>query len=309
MLKVNLVSRRGYAMSRCLPIAVVQAEQLPTEGALEAFAKHVEGIVADFPEAELLAYPELFLCGLDGRADELSRQITDIAEPLTGPRMRALAEIAGDLRRWIIPGTIYERSDEGHIYNTTAALSPDGKLVASYRKIFPWRPFENCRPGNQFVTFDIADRGRIGLSICYDTWFPEVSRHLAWMGAEVIVAPTMTRTSDRPQELVLTQANAIANQVFAVSVNGAAPHATGRSLVVGPEGHIRHQAGENATVISDVLDLDEVTRVRRYGTVGLTRVWDQFAVGDSPLPLPLYAGHIDPATWSRRDQDRPTPTR
>ena len=129
---------------------------------------------------------------------------------------------------------------------------------------------------------------------------PEVSRHLAWMGAEVIVVPTLTPTSDRPQELVLTQANAIANQVFVVSVNGAAPYGTGRSLIVDPEGLVRHQAGEGATVISDVLDLDAVTRVRRYGTAGLNRMWQQFRDGDQALELPLYGGRIDSTTWRCR---------
>jgi len=118
------------------------------------------------------------------------------------------------------------------------------------------------------------------------------------MGAEVIVVPTLTPTSDRPQELVLTQANAIVNQVYVVSVNGAAPYGTGRSLIVDPEGLIRHQAGEGATVISDVLDLDAVRRVRRYGTTGLNRMWSQFRNDDEALELPLYNGRVHPATWT-----------
>jgi predicted amidohydrolase len=255
-------------------------------------------VAADFPQAELLVYPELYLCGLNGRAEERDAHMTEVAEPLDGPRMRRLRELAGDLGRWLVPGSVYERSAAGDVYNTTVLLSPQGELTASYRKIFPWRPYEVCRPGDRFVVADLPGRGRIGLSICYDTWFPEVSRHLAWMGAEVILAPTLTPTSDRPQELVLTQANAIANQVYVVSVNGAAPYGTGRSLIVDPEGLVRHQAGEGATVISDVLDLDAVVRVRRYGTTGLNRLWDQFGDGDTPLELPLYGGRISPRTWA-----------
>jgi predicted amidohydrolase len=156
------------------------------------------------------------------------------------------------LGRWLLPGTLYVRSAEGDIYNTTMLLSPDGNVPASYRKMFPWRPYAVCRPGDRFVTVDIPERGRIGLSICYDTWFPEVARHLAWMAAEVIVTLTLTPTSDRPQELVLTDATAIVNQVYTVSVNGAAPHWTGRSMIVDPDGIVRYQAGERATVISDV---------------------------------------------------------
>jgi predicted amidohydrolase len=284
-------------MSRYLPIAAVQAVPVPVASALKTFAEHVEGVAADFPQAELLVYPELYLCGLNGRAAERDAHMDEVAEPLDGPRVETLRQIAGDLGRWMVPGSVYERSAEGDVYNTTVLLSPQGQLVASYRKVFPWRPYEVCRPGDRFVVADIPGRARLGLSVCYDTWFPEVARHLAWMGAEVIVAPTLTPTSDRPQELVLTRANAIANQVFVISVNGAAPHSRGLSLVVGPEGEVRAQAGEAATVLSDVLDLDEVERVRRFGTCALNRMWNQFGDGDRPLELPLYGGRIDPHRW------------
>jgi predicted amidohydrolase len=137
----------------------------------------------------------------------------------------------------------------------------------------------------------------VGLSICYDSWFPEVARHLAWMGAEVIISPTLTTTIDRAQELVLARAQSIANQVFFVSVNGAAPGGCGQSLVVDPEGVVRAQAGEAATVLTDVLDLGQVETVRRYGTSGLNRMWQQLSPEDSVIELPLYDGRIDPMTW------------
>ncbi len=70
---------------------------------------------------------------------------------------------------------------------------------------------------------DLAGIGRVGLNICYDAWFPEVSRQLAWMGAEVILNVVKTTAPDRRQELVLAKANAIVNQVFVVSVNCAGP--------------------------------------------------------------------------------------
>jgi predicted amidohydrolase len=109
------------------------------------------------------------------------------------------------------------------------------ELAASYRKVFPWRPYE--RWGGSFVVADMAGFGRVGLSICYDSWFPEVARHLAWMGAEVILNPTLTPTADRAQELVLARAQAITNQVYVVGVNAAAPTARGRSLLVDPKGN------------------------------------------------------------------------
>jgi predicted amidohydrolase len=114
----------------------------------------------------------------------------------------------------------------------------------------------------------------------------------------VIVNPVMTGTADRAQELVLARANAIVNQVFVVSVNTAGPVGTGRSLVVDPEGRIRTEVPDSAaTVLTDVLDLDDVTRVRAFGTAGTNRPWSQFTDADAPLDLPLYGGRIDPGRW------------
>jgi len=74
--------------------------------------------------------------------------------------------------------------------------------------------------------------GRFGLMICYDGWYPEVPRTLAWMGAEVILQPTLTKTVDREQELVVARANAIVNQVWLVTPNYGGLFGTGRSLIV-----------------------------------------------------------------------------
>ena len=135
--------------------------------------------------------------------------------------------------------------------------------------------------------------------ICYDGWFPEVARHLAWMGAEVILHPTATETSDRAQEVVLAQANAIVNQVFIVNVNSAAGASSGRSVIVDPEGHVLQTAGPGEAFLTEVLDLDAVTRVREYGSVGLNRMWDQLAREGAGIELPLYGGDLSAARRMR----------
>ncbi|SNS42990.1 carbon-nitrogen hydrolase family protein [Streptosporangium subroseum] len=288
-------------MSRPLPVALAQATPHPIDGSISDFAREVEALVADFPEARFVVFPELHLHGTRTPPRQRTAELEASAEPLNGPRSKVLAQLAGDLNIWLVPGSVCERGENGALYNTALAFSPEGRLAAWYRKIFPWRPYEPYRPGDRFVVFDVPGAGRVGFAICYDVWFPEVARHLAWMGAEVIVNPVMTTTSDRAQELVLARANAIVNQVYVVSVNTAAPTGTGRSLVVDPEGRVRVEAGEAPTVLTDVLDLDDVTRVRRYGTAGLNRMWDQFGPADDPLELPLYGGRIDPARWKPAD--------
>jgi predicted amidohydrolase len=135
------------------------------------------------------------------------------------------------------------------------------------------------------ILFDIPEKGRFGLCICYDQWFPEVIRTLGWMGAEAIFCPTATTTSDRPLELVLAQANAIANQLYFFSINGIGAGGVGRSIFVDPEGRILQTAGEREIIMTEVVDLDMVSRVREYGTLGLSQLWKDLANFEQKFPV------------------------
>ncbi|MGW1410739.1 carbon-nitrogen hydrolase family protein [Streptomyces sp. NPDC002403] len=189
-----------------------------------------------------------------------------------------------------------ERGADGAVHNTAVVYDPQGELVASYRKIFTWRPYEPMSVGREFVVFDMPGTGRVGLSICYDSWYPEVTRHLAWMGAELVVNLVQTSTSGRAQKIPVNQANAIVNQIWVASVNGAGPTAQGRSLLIDPEGAIRVAAtGMEDTTLLSVIDFDRVAVARKYGTSGDSWPWDHFEPGDTSLELPLYNGRIDPA--------------
>jgi len=84
----------------------------------------------------------------------------------------------------------------------------------------------------------------------------------------------------------MARANAIFNQIYVVSLNAASPAGLGRSLIVDPEGLVRLQAGDGEEVLTDVLDLDAVTRVREFGTAGVSRLWEQAKRSLEP-PFPL----------------------
>lgn len=281
-------------MSRHLRIALVQA---PTES-LADFANGLRLRMKSPNAAELVVYPELHLCSLGAETMTLEEYYDTYAEPLDGQRGDSLAALAREFGIWLIPGTVLERGDDGNVYNTAVVYNPDGELVASYRKIFTWRPYEPMCIGRDFVVFDLPGKGRIGLSICYDAWFPEVSRHLAWMGAELIVNLVQTASTGRVQEVPINIANAIVNQVWVASVNGAAPTAHGKTLLVDPEGlvPVETYGPEDVTLVS-IIDFDRVSAVRKYGTTGDSWPWNFFRVDDAPLELPLYNGRIDPGTW------------
>ena len=284
-------------MAEPLPLALVQAPAVPA-GDLAVFTADVERLLRDRPANRLVVYPELHLCGpaADPSAPQLSP--AELAEPLDSPRDKELATLAGDLGIWLVPGSVYELGEDGKVYNTAPVYSPDGERVAAYRKIFPWRPYEVCTPGSEFVVLQLGEHGRVGLSICYDAWFPEHARQLGWMGADLVLNLVQTPTVDRQQETVLARANAITNQVFVASLNGAAPTALGRSMLVDPEGHVRAELpGAEHAVLTDVLDLGQAATVRRYGTAGLNRLWDQVQPGDQALHLPAYSGRIDHLSW------------
>jgi len=286
-------------LSRLLPLLVVQTESRRPHTAVAELRAELLETLEDFPSTRLAVYPEFHCCRVGGGPRQRKEQYDALAEPLDGPRVTALRELAREAGIWLVPGTVVERGAGGEMFNTALAVSPDGDLVASYRKMFPWRPFEPFDCGDRFVTFDVPGLGRVGLCVCYDLWFPEVIRHLAWLGAELVVIPTQTSTRDRDQELVLARASAIQNQVFVLSANAAAPVGTGRSILADPEGLVRFQApSEAAAFLTDVVDLDAVQTARRLGTCGLNRMWSQLRPEDPVVELPLYDGTLDPARWT-----------
>lgn len=285
----------GYprAVSRELSLALVQDDAVAS---VDEFAVRMRTLVLQYPGISMFVFPEQHLLGSWNPWDPQST--AQHAEPLDGPLCRHISSLAAELGVWLVPGSILERVESELIHNTMVMFSPAGELAASYRKVFPWRPVETCEPGAEFVTVPIGMARTVGLTVCYDAWFPEVSRQLAWMGAELLLNVVLTPTADRAQEVVLAQANAIVNQVFVASVNAAAPRGQGRSLLVDPQGRILAAAvGAEPTVLAATIDLDEVRRTRAHGTAGVTRPWSQFCETDRPIELPVYGGRITPETW------------
>jgi formamidase len=281
---------------RPLSIAALQAAPVSRDPAatMSLFRDRVAGVKATVPHCRLVLAPELHLSGQPTLLEEQSSYPDDVAVELPGPLTEELGEIAREHDVWLVPGSVFERAENGDLHNTVPVISAAGELVTKYRKVFPWQPHEECVPGDAFVTFDIPGVGRIGLAICYDGAFPETFRQLAWMGAEVVLQPTLTTTSDRDAELALARGNAIANQLFVVNVNASAPAGLGRSLIVDPEGVVRLEAGDDEELLTDVLDLDQVTKVREYGTFGVSRMWEQILRAGPAVELPMYGGRVQP---------------
>jgi len=259
-------------MSRLLH--VVGAQISPVGGDPEAtfykFAHEVRTVRGSFPQAQLYLFPELYLAGeMPFRRDVA---VKENRHRVPGPFTERIGAVARRARRWVQAGSIYEAAGK-KTYNTALLFAPDGSLVSTYRKLFPWMPFEGTDPGTAPPpVVDLAGLGRAGMMICYDGWFPEVPRSLALGGTEVILHPTLTSTPDREEEVVLARANAIANQCYVMNVNGSLDVGGGRSVGVDPEGRMLFEGGSGEEYFSEVLDLDRVATVRERGTRGMNRV-------------------------------------
>ncbi|GAB3011029.1 carbon-nitrogen hydrolase family protein [Bowmanella dokdonensis] len=259
-------------------LAGLQLELTPHQDNFELIRSEVLALKKRFPNLGMVLLSELCTFGPAPR----------FAEALPGPAEDRYAELAAEAELYLITGSLFER-DRDRIYNTASAIDPQGQVIARYRKIYPFLPYEEgVSSGEEFVLFDVPGAGRFGLSICYDMWFPETTRALVWQGAEVILHPTLTNTVDRDVELAITRASAASHQCYMVDINGAGRMAVGRSIVAGPGGEVIHQAGAQHEAIVVDIDFDYLRRVRRTGWHHLGQPLKSFR--DNAVQFPQYQG-------------------
>ena len=207
--------------------------------------------------AELVIFPELSLTGYVVR-DE----IYELAEKIPGPSTKIMEDVAKKNDIHVIFG-MPEVSDktEATLHNSAVFIGPKG-FIGKYHKMYlPTHSiFEEkryFRPGYQTAVFD-TELGKLGLIICYDIYFPEVTRLTRLKGAELIVCISASPGVRRSFFEVLTVARAIENTAFLAFVNLAGIQDGlqfwGGSRLVGPSGRVLVQAkyDEDDFVIGEV---------------------------------------------------------
>jgi len=261
-------------MSR-LSIAGLQLE-LEAEDNLSTLEKEIDLVKKRFPWIQMVVLPELSTYGTN----------TELAVQMPGEVENCYREAARKNDIWLIPGSIFEKRDS-KVYNTAPVINPEGEVVARYSKQYPFYPYEKGVTGSDnFVVFDVPGVAKIGLVICYDIWFPEIIRQLAWMGAEAVIVPTLTNSIDRDVELAISRANAATNQLYFFSLNSGGRLAYGKSTVIGPDGTIIHQASTGRDIIAVEMDFNHVRRVRERGLHGLGQTLKSFR--DASITYPVY---------------------
>lgn len=265
-------------------IAGVQMHVTANQENVTAMLHRIDLVMARFPWVQMIVFSELAAYG---------PLITNHPDSVADAQ-KSLCEAAARHNVWLLPGSMFERHEQG-VYNVAVVINPSGEIVTSYAKMFPFRPYEaEVRGGTEFCVFDVPNAGRFGVSICYDIWFPETTRTLVSMGAEVLLHPVLTGTIDREIELTIARSTAAMFQTYVFDVNGLGPGGTGRSCVVDPSGTILYQAAGQEEVIPVEVDFDLVRRQRAVGLRGLGQTLKSFRDRE------VYFGVYDPTCHDSR---------
>lgn len=167
-----------------------------------------------------------------------------IGEPLEGPWLKRIGNLARELSIYVSVGFAERRDDNMH--NSVAVFSPAGEIVLHYSKTHIIDEPYNT-PGNAFPVA-ATNLGTLGALICYDRRFPEVPRILALKGAQVLLIPAYGKDGERNEALLRTRA--WENSVWVVYVR------QDQALVINPSGKIiARDTGQGDELVYARIDL------------------------------------------------------
>lgn len=254
-----------------MPVKVALIQMMITADVaenLECAAKEVRTAAEN--GAQIVMLPEMFCCLYTSRSFRANN------EPKGGRIWQALQHMAADNGIYLIGGSMPE-NDDGKLYNTCFVFAPDGTQIARHRKMHLFdinieggqRFFEShtFAPGDSVTVFD-TEFGRIGVEICFDIRFEELTRIMALDGAQMIFVPASFNMTTGPAHWETHfRARAIDNQIFmfgcapASDMNG--PYVSyGHSIVTSPWGMVVAQLGHESGILYQDIDLADVESSR-----------------------------------------------
>ena len=264
-----------------MKIALVQMGGAATND--ENLKKAVEKIdEAASKGAQLIVLPEMFSCPYK------ASNFPIFAQKDGEKNWTTLSEAAKKNKVYLVAGSMPEREGE-KIYNTSYAFDRDGKQIAKHRKMhlfncdIPGGAFfhesETLTAGNEVTVFD-TEYGKIGLMICFDIRFPELSRLMTDRGAKLIIVPAAFNMTSGPNWWdIMFRTRAADNQIFMAGCSPARDEkasyvAWGHSLVVDPFGKILSQLDEKENILYQDIDLSETEKFRQQFKVLKSRRLD-----------------------------------
>ncbi|KAL0858797.1 hypothetical protein ABMA27_011262 [Loxostege sticticalis] len=288
-------------------IAVCQMTSIADKAQnLQVVGKLVDDAAKD--GAQMIFFPEAcdYIC--DNKND-----IVKLAEPVLGGKIVGkYRELAAKHRVWLSMGGVHEKDESSpdKMFNTHIIIDSKGEIVQTYRKLHLFDveiPEKNVRlkesdfshPGAHVVTPVETPVGRIGMSICYDMRFPELSTALTTMGAEVLTYPSaFTKVTGAAHWHILLRSRAIENQTYVIAAAQTGQHnakrqSYGHALCVDPWGEVLADCGEDAPgyKIAEI-SMEKLADVRRNMPVFQHRrrdIYSLYTLGLRKSLLPVHA--------------------
>ncbi len=172
------------------------------------------------------------------------------ANTLDGSASRMMSQKARQYKMYIVSG-LYSWSGDT-LKNVAVLYDRQGKIQGVYEKIqLPDSETEaGAVPGNKFPVFT-TDFGTIGILICWDSAFPEISRMLAVKGAEILFCPIWGDVRGPESWKLTARSRAFDNGVYFVT-----NIFDGHSVIVNPAGEVLQESGQQGTMLTATIDLN-----------------------------------------------------
>lgn len=279
-------------MPRPLHLALVQMNPGPDlADALRRGEEHLRRAARD--GARLVIFPELAFTPFWPQKPATGDPAR-LAEPIPGPTTERFAALARELGVAVVLN-LFERTSDGRTYDASPVIAPDGRLVGVTRMTHVLEAplchetgYYHPGPGDALV----HDLGvcRLGVAICYDRHFPEYTRRLALLGAELVVVPQAGTVGEWPEGLFEAELRVTAfHNGYAMALCNRVGREElvefeGGSFVALPDGSVPARASKGAEEILHVtVDLDALDGcdARRHFLAdrrpALYRSWDDDA--------------------------------
>lgn len=198
-----------------------------------------------------------------------------------GPTIRAYQQLAIDNNVWLSIGSIHEKGALQKVYNTHVIINEHGEIVQTYRKLhlfdlsvpeqnLHYKESEYCHKGENIVTPVETNVGKVGMAICYDLRFQEMSTQLRILGADILTYPSaFTYTTGEAHWETLLRARAIDNQCYVIAAAQVHSHnikrrSYGHAMIIDPWGVVIANCKEDCPTYQTAnVDLDIVSKIRR----------------------------------------------
>jgi len=218
--------------------------------------------------AELCTFPEFMM--FYTTSSQSPSQLASLAEKINEKFVSEIKYAAKENNIQVI-GTFYEKSKKkNRVYDSSFLINKTGKLVSTYRKIhlydaLGFKESKKMTPGSKITLPSKTTVGKIGMLICYDLRFPEMSRILASLGSEILVVPSAWVKGKMKEEhwITINKTRAIENGCYVIAPDQVGNIYCGRSLAVDPLGKILLDMKKRQGIGYVNISLDKLKETRK----------------------------------------------